>query len=104
MNVYKLKYQNKESAVIDLKLKQIIDDEDNYINGTQAVVECGKIVLTQGIYDDQGIEMTAPIFADGYHYDVMSSDEIIFEAEIIVNNPKHTFAGFTNTTSCMELI
>jgi len=95
MNVYKLKYQNKESAVIDLKLKQIIDDEDNYINGTQAIVEIGKIILEQGTYDENLNEITPPIFAEGYHFDVMSIQEIDFGTnKIIVNNPKHSFAGY----------
>jgi hypothetical protein len=91
--IYKLRYNDKKAALIDLKLKKVIDDDCNYINGTQAVVECGIIVLTQGTYDEQCVEVTAPIFAEGYHYDVMSSDEIVFENEIIVNNPKFTFAG-----------
>lgn len=31
---------------------------------------------------------------DGYHYDVMSEQEIEFESKVEVNNPKHTFAGY----------
>ena len=94
MNIYKLKYQNKESAVIDLKLKQIIDDEENYINDTQAVVEIGLIILEQGTYDEEGNVITEPIFADGYHYDVMTEETIDFGLyEIEVNNPKHNFLG-----------
>lgn len=95
MNIYKLKYQNKESAVIDLKLKQIIDDEDNYINGTQAVVEIGLIILEQGTYEEEGNVITEPIFADGYHYDVMCEQEIDFGINnITVNNPKYNFSGY----------
>lgn len=95
MNIYKLKYQNKELAIIDLKLKQIIDEEENYINGTQAVVEIGMIVLEQGTYDEEGSVITEPIFADSYHYDVMSEEIIDFGLnEIKVNSPKHTFLGY----------
>ena len=95
MNIYKLKYQNKESAIIDLKLKQIIDNEENYINGTQAVVEIGLIILEQGTYDEEGNVITEPIFADGYHYDVMCEQEIDFGLnKTEVNNPKHSFAGY----------
>jgi hypothetical protein len=96
MNIYKLNYTDKEAGIADLIAKgviEIVEDEQRYINGTQAVVDCGIIVLTQGTYDDEGVETTAPIFAEGYHYDVMSSDEIVFENEIVVNNPKFTFAG-----------
>ena len=95
MNIYKLNYTDKESAIADLIAKKVIEvteEGQNYINGTQAVVECGIIVLTQGTYDEQGVETTAPIFAEGYHYDVMTSDDIVFESEIFVNNPKFVFA------------
>jgi hypothetical protein len=97
MKIYKLNYTDKETAITDLIAKgviEIVEGEQSYINRTQAVVEIGKIVLIDGTYDEQGAEVTAPIFAEGYHYDVMSSDEIVFENEIIVNNPKFTFAGY----------
>jgi mRNA degradation ribonuclease J1/J2 len=92
--IYKLRYTDKEAALIDLKSKFVIDNDLNFINGTEAVVECGIIFLTNGTYDEEGAEVTAPIFAEGYHYDLMSSDEIVFENEIIVNNPRFTFAGY----------
>jgi hypothetical protein len=96
MNIYKLNYTDKETGIADLIAKgviEIVEDKQRYINGTQAVVDCGIIVLTQGAYDDQYVQVTAPIFAEGYHYDVMTSDDIIFKNEIFVNNPKYTFAG-----------
>tara|TARA_R110000782_G_scaffold250675_1_gene338009 strand:- start:28 stop:309 length:282 start_codon:yes stop_codon:yes gene_type:complete len=92
--IYKLKYSDKESALIDLKLKEVIDDDLKFINGTEAVVDCGIIILTKGAYGEDNIELTKPVLAEGYHYDVMSSDEIVFESEILVNNPKYTFGGY----------
>jgi hypothetical protein len=80
MNIYKLKYTDKETAIADLITKNVIDEEGNYINGTQAVVEIGLITIDE-------------VVIDGYHYDVMSEQEIEFENKIEVNNPKHTFAG-----------
>jgi hypothetical protein len=106
MNIYKLNYTDKETGIADLIAKgviEIVEDEQRYINGTQAVVDCGVIVLTDGTYDEQGLEVTAPIFAEGYHYDVMSSDEMVFEAEIVVNNPKYTFAGQERTFNTQAL-
>lgn len=96
MKIYKLNYTDKEAGIADLIAKgviEIVEDEQRYINGTQAVVDCGIIILTQGTYDDQDVQITAPVLAKGYHYDVMTSDDIIFESEIFVNNPKYTFAG-----------
>lgn len=97
MNIYKLQYKDKETAMADLLAKKVyIKTEEglSYANGIQAVVEIGKIVLEDGTYDEDGQELTAPVIADGYHYDVMSEQEIVFKNEIVVNNPKHTFAGY----------
>ena len=90
--IYKLRYVSKEDALKDLKIKGVIDKEGNYINGTQAVVECGLIVLTAATYKGEA-ELTPTIFADGYHYDIMTNDTIVFESEIFVKEPKFTFAG-----------
>ena len=95
MNIYKLKYTDKETAIIDLINKKVYDNELRYGNGIHAVVEIGFIILQDGIYDNEGNIIVEPIYADGYHYDVMSENEIDFNNnEIQVNNPKHGFAGY----------
>jgi hypothetical protein len=99
MNIVKLKYKDKETAIADLIAKEVyIETEDglSYGQGIHAIVEIGLIVLENGTYDEEFNEITAPIYADGYHYDVMSENEIKFENAIEVNNPKHTFAGYIN--------
>jgi hypothetical protein len=93
MNIYKLKYTDKETAIADLIIKNVIDEDGNYINGTQAVVDIGLITIQDGTYDNSFNTIIEPIYADGYHYDIMTTEEINFENEIQVNNPKHTFAG-----------
>lgn len=94
IQIYKLKYPNKETAIADLITKNVIDEEGNYQQGIHAVVEIGEITIQNAEYDNEGNVIIEPIFADGYHYDVMSEQEIVFENEITVNNPKHTFAGY----------
>jgi hypothetical protein len=82
MIIYKLKYADKETAIQDLLLKnvyvkQIIDKEEvlYFGEGIKAIVEVGTI---------EGV--------NGFHYDVMSDQDIDFgDNEIIVNNPKHSF-------------
>ena len=75
MNIYKLKYNDKETAIADFITKDLIDEENNYKEAIQAIVEIGLI---------EGIE--------GYHYDVMSIQDIDFGTnEIVVNNPVHNF-------------
>lgn len=97
MNIIKLKYTDKETAIKDLIAKGVyIETEDElvYGQGVQAVVEIGLIVLENGTYDEEGNIIKEPIYADGYHYDVMSIQKIDFDNAIEVNNPKHTFAGY----------
>ena len=95
MNIVKLKYTDKETALADFMTKGIYVEELVYAEGIQAIVEIGLIVLTEGTYDEDFNEITAPIFADGYHYDIMSIQDIAFGSnEIVVNNPKHNFAGY----------
>ena len=88
MNIYKLKYTDKETAIADLIAKRVYDNELNYMEGIHAVVEIGLITLVEGDLE------TEPIYVDGYHYDVMSEQDIEFENKIEVKNPKHMFAGY----------
>jgi hypothetical protein len=101
MKVYKLKYQDKENAIADLLEKRAYvetKNEDNetvlsYAKGVHAIVEIGLIVLENGTYDKDFNELTAPIYADGYHYDVLTDNEIPFENVIEPKSPKHSFYG-----------
>lgn len=97
MKIYKLKYENKETAIADLLAKGVYIETEEvlaYGQGIHAIVEIGLIVLENGTYDEEGNEVTAPIYADGYHFDVMSENEIDFPNAIEPNNPKHQFAGY----------
>jgi hypothetical protein len=102
MYIYKLKYTDKETAIADLLAKGVYTLEDLhesgetlcYGEGVQAIVEIGLIVDKPATFDDDFNIITEPIYFNGYHYDIMSENIIIFENEIEVNNPKHTFAGY----------
>ena len=96
MNIAKLKYTDKETAIADLLAKEVYietEEELSYGQGIHAIVEIGLIVLENGTYDEDFNEVTAPVYADGYHYDIMSENEIDFPNAIDPNNPKHQFAG-----------
>jgi hypothetical protein len=97
MNIYKLKYKNKETAMKDLLKKGVyVETEEGltYGTGIHAVVEIGQIVLTPAVIEDMQV-ITDATYLDGYHFDVMSEQSISFgKAEIEVNNPKHNFAGY----------
>jgi hypothetical protein len=98
MKAYKLKYENSESAMADFINKGIyINTNDGlvYGEGVCAVVSVGLITLTDGVYDNEGNEVTPPTYIDGYHYDVLSEIDFNFgDTEIFPKNPVHGFYGF----------
>jgi len=91
--IYKLNYLDKETAIADLLAKGVYNENLSYGQGIQAIVEIGKIVLENGTYDADFNELTAPVFADGYAFDIMSDIEIVFASEIFPVTPRHNFAG-----------
>lgn len=103
MNIYKLNYTDKETAIADLLDKGVyveVENIDNkpqlvYANNTQAVVDIGKIVKVPGEYDEQGNQIIEPIFFDGVFYDVMTNEIIDFGTnEVFPINCVHSFAGY----------
>jgi hypothetical protein len=103
--IYKLTYTDKEQALADLKAKGILvevefngEKHEAYGNGVQAVVEIGEILLIPPTYNENMEEITFPVYADGYHYDVMSDNTYDFGANLVEpKNPKHAFAGHATT-------
>ena len=98
MRIVKLKYTDKAEAINDLIAKGIyVQNEEELVfgQGVHAVVEVGLIVDVQPTFDEEGNQLTEAIYFDGYHYDLMIEDsEIVFENEVVVNNPKHSFSGW----------
>ncbi len=100
-NIFKLTYLDKAAAVADLYAKGILIEVDGidgekheaYGNGVAAVVEIGLILLTPPVMNGMEV-ITEPIYAEGYHYDVMSTELYEFGANLVEpKNPKHAFAG-----------
>lgn len=98
MNIIKLKYTDKESAISDLISKgvyQEIEGELSYSEGIHAVVDVGILIDQEATFDEQGNLLIELTYRDGYHFDIMSEKEIDFGVnEIFPNNPKHSFAGY----------
>jgi hypothetical protein len=100
--IYKLKYNDRAEAITDLIAKGVIDTNENNTSITQAVVELGIILLTSGTYDAEFNEITDPVYADGYHFDIMVTQAIDFgTARVTPTNVKHAFLGF-NTNDYNE--
>ena len=99
MNIFKLSYTDKATAVADLEAKDILiptEEGFTYGEGVQAVVELGIICLDPTV--------DPPVYADGYHYDVMSTEMYDFGANLVEpKNPKHAFAGHATTEEYVPL-
>lgn len=102
MYIYKLKYTNKETAIIDLIAKGVyIETTDingntylSYAPTTQSVVEIGLIVDTPAVIVDNEI-LTPATYIDGYHFDIMVNNAIDFGTNRVApTNVKHAFLGF----------
>jgi hypothetical protein len=109
--IYKLTYTDKATAVADLKAKGILvestfQEETSlvYGEGVAAVVEIGLIMIGPPVMDGMTV-VTEPVYADGYHYDVMSDNEYDFGTNLVdPKNPKHAFAGYAITDEVQPTI
>jgi hypothetical protein len=93
MIVKRLKYTDKDTAIADLIDKQVIDEDNNFLQNTVAVVYLGIMVDVKGTYDDETGEMITPTtFKDGYHIDLMLREDTDFGYnEINPDTPNHQF-------------
>jgi hypothetical protein len=100
MNIYKTNFPTEQEGIDYLTEKGVWQEVTEewqtsmqYINGTQAVVNIGKIVKTPATYDENGEEIEPNIYYDGYNFDIMTTDNIDFEEfEVIPTKAAHSFA------------
>ena len=98
MNIYKLQYDTKAEGDTDLLAKgtyEVIEGEQVYRNGTQAIVYIGQIVEIPATYDKDGKELTPPVYYSGVFYDLMTTEEIDFGIhELFPVDCVHSFLGY----------
>jgi hypothetical protein len=92
MKKYRLNYLDRQTAIADLILKYIIDENEEYILGTVAVTHIGKVVSENATYDENGNETSPTKYKKGYYVDIMLDREIIFDINILVLEQNHRFA------------
>ena len=98
MNIYKLQYDTKAEGDADLLAKgtyEVIEGEQVYRNGTQAIVYIGQIVEIPATYDKDGKELTPPVYYSGVFYDLMTTEEFDFGIhELFPVDCVHSFLGY----------
>ena len=107
MNIYKLQYTDKATGDADLLLKgtyEVIEGNQVYRNGTQAIVYIGQIVEIPATYDPDGHELTPPIYYTGVYYDLMTTEEYDFGInEIFPTDSVHSFLGYNKNADGIDV-
>ena len=104
MNIYKTNFSTEQVGKETLIAKgvwQEVTEEGvtsmQYINGTQAVVNIGKVVEIPATYDPEGHELTPAVYYPGWAYDIMSTDDALDFGEFEVfpaSAAVHSFFGY----------
>ena len=69
MKIGKYEFNSKEQAID--KIESLGLDEDGNPTHPHTVVKIGYLTITEGEYDEEGNEITAPVLSDKYSVDVM---------------------------------
>ena len=107
MYIYKTVFDNELEGKVWLERENVwkeVTEEGvttmEYINGTQAVVNVGKVIKTPGTYDPDGHEITPPVYYPGWAYDIMTPAVIDFgQYEVYPGDSSaHSFFGWPRNT------
>ena len=88
-----IRYEFNDKAQADSKIEAFYN-EDGELTTDVAFIRLNKFVMTEGTYDSEGVEVTAPVLSTGYALDVLWRD---LDAspygwksyEVTPSNPKH---------------
>jgi hypothetical protein len=69
------KYEFGSKAAATTKINALGVDEEGNPTHSHAIVRLGHLVVTEGTYDDEGEELTAPVLSDNYSVDVLWDGE-----------------------------
>ena len=103
MYIYKTVFDSEVEGKVELINKGVwaeVTEEGvttmQYINGTQGVVNVGKVIEIPGTYGPDGQEIKPPVYYPGWAYDIMSKDWIDFGANEVYPGEEsaHSFFGW----------
>ena len=105
------KYQFGSKGAATTKINALGVDEEGNPTHSHAIVHLGHLVETEGTYDDEGNELTAPVLSSTYHIDVLWDGEAdsSWDGQLVWCKPMgvHTFGSSSAirewTSTCKEL-
>jgi len=68
-----LRYEFNDKEQAEAKIGAFYN-EDGELTINASFIRLGKFVLTEGVYDEDGVEVTAPILSSGFAVDVLWRD------------------------------
>lgn len=68
-----LRYEFNDKEQADSKIEAFYN-EDGVLTIDADFIRLNKFVITEGIYDEEGVELTAPIISEKYAVDVLWRD------------------------------
>jgi hypothetical protein len=75
INIGKYEFNSKEQFETKFAALHTEDEEGNLIpNSKFTIVSIGHLVVEQGVYDEDGIEVTPPVIDDKWHVDALWRD------------------------------
>jgi len=88
-----LRYEFNDKEQADSKIAAFYD-EDGLLLINASFIRLDKFVMTEGTYDENGVELTAPVVSTGYALDVLwrDLDESPYgwkSYEVTPESPKH---------------
>ena len=88
MNTFR-KYEFGSQGAATTKINALGVDEEGNPTHNHSIVRLGHIVVTEGTYDDEGNELTAPVLSDNYCVDMLWNGEPdpSWEAQLVWPNP-----------------
>lgn len=104
------KYEFQDESTAQSRIDALPKDEEGNFIHSHTIVKLGHVVVTEGSYDEDGNEVSAPVLASNYSVDVLwKKDELLDEnnevsypygwasKEISIEegNGVHTFAGWS---------
>ena len=69
------KYSFGSKGAATTKINALGVDEEGNPTHSHSIVRLGHLVVTEGTYDEEGEELTAPVLADNYSVDVLWDGE-----------------------------
>ena len=105
------KYSFGSKGAATTKINALGVDEEGNPTHSHAIVHLGHLVETEGTYDEEGNELTAPVLSSTYHIDVLWDGEAdsSWDGQLVWCAPMgvHTFGSSSAirewTEKCKEL-